>query len=600
MVKSKEMIRLALAVWAVNDGEKILKEDLANPNKMENSVWDGRTVRLFGARNETVAFQVIVEAGDAEASSLYVEMSGLVHDEHEDCRIENDSELSGDEASNVGLRIEVFTQHYLYVSPDLSTAPQWFYAASAPPLHRSGWIPDALIPANAKPRLGGQPVRAAARVNQGFWIDIYIPRDAELKAGIYRGTVTVRDGEALVAELPIELQLYDFALPDENHSLTFVYANDVSEYYPEVPDIRDRFRRMAHRHRFDLVGSEVHSRKFDAEALEQYAPYLNGSFFTKENGYEGPGEHVGEDVFPIGMYGAKVLGSEPEEMQREADKWVEYFEALKWPGSYFCYLIDEPLPAKYEWIREQAAIVHDSVGAGKRLPLLTTRRYTPEIEDSIDIWCAHKIDPESMEYCRASGDKLWFYNGYRPYHGSLILEAEAVDMRVNSWLRYRYGIKGYFVWHGTHWRHNHQGPRGRWNQNVYSYAVTFMYVAKDEAAYYGDDGVHFGNGDGLLFYPGREPFFREQDRGVDGPISSIRMKNLRRGIQDYEYLWLAAQRGYAAEADAIAREAVPSGMHETVVGGEASWSPCGSKWDEYRRRTAELIGAVSVSAGDRQ
>ncbi|WP_308639637.1 DUF4091 domain-containing protein [Paenibacillus silvisoli] len=585
---------MELSVWAVNDGEKVLKEDLANPNKNGNSVWDGSTIRLFGARNETVAFQVIVEAGTAEVSGLYVEMSGLVHSEIGDCRIENAATLDGDPSNTVGRRIEVFTQHYLYVSPDLGTAPQWFYEESAPPLHQSGWIPDALIPADAKPRLGGQPVRVASRSNQGFWIDVYIPREESLKPGIYRGAVDVRCGEELVARLPVELQLYDFALPDENHSVTFVYASEVSEYYPDTPDIRDRFRRMAHRHRFDLVGSDVHGKPFDAERLEAYAPYLDGSFFTKANGYEGPGEGVGEGVFPIGMYGASVLGSEPEKMQREADKWVRYFEELNWPGVYFCYLIDEPLPAKYEWILEQARNIHASAGEGKRLPLLTTRCYTPEIEDAIDIWCAHKIDPESMAHRRATGEKLWFYNGYRPYHGSLILESEAVDMRVNSWLRYRYGIEGYFVWHGTHWKHNHQGPRGRWHQNVYSYAVTFMYVAKNEAAYYGEDGVHFGNGDGILFYPGREPFFREQDRGIDGPISSIRMKNLRRGIQDYEYLWLAEQRGQKAAADAIAREAVPAGMHETIVGEQASWSSCGGKWDEYRKQAAELIAASAV------
>ncbi|RAP75979.1 DUF4091 domain-containing protein [Paenibacillus montanisoli] len=585
---------MELSVWAVNDGEKVLKEDLANPNKTGNSVWDGRTIRLFGARNETIAFQVIVENGDEEASSLSVEMSGLVHAEHEESRIENDAALDPDPTNYVGRRIEVFTQHYLYVSPDLGTAPQWFYAESAPPLHRSGWIPDGLIPANARPRLGGQPVRVSARSNQGFWIDIYIPREEALKPGMYSGSVTVRCGDAVVAKLPVSLQLYDFALPDENHSVTFVYASDVSDYYPDTPDIRDRFRRMAHRHRFDLVGSDVHMKPFDAELLARYAPYLDGSFFSKENGYEGPGEQVGEGVFPIGMYGASVLGREQEAMQREVDKWVRYFEELNWPGVYFNYLIDEPLPAKYEWIREQAGIIHGSPGAGNRLPLFTTRRYTPEIEDAIDIWCAHKIDPESMARSQETGEKLWFYNGYRPYHGSLILEAEAVDMRVNSWLRYRYRIEGYFVWHGTHWRHNHQGPRGRWHQNVYSYAVTFMYVAKDEAAYYGEDGVHFGNGDGILFYPGREPFFREQDRGIDGPISSIRMKNLRRGIQDYEYLWLAAQRGHQAAADAIAREAVPIGMHETVAGGQASWSSCGSKWDDYRRQAAELIASSAI------
>jgi hypothetical protein len=38
-----------LQVWAVNDGEKVEKDDLNHPAKARNSVWDGRRVKLFGA-----------------------------------------------------------------------------------------------------------------------------------------------------------------------------------------------------------------------------------------------------------------------------------------------------------------------------------------------------------------------------------------------------------------------------------------------------------------------------------------------------------------------------------------------------------------------
>src|SRR5436305_8264339 len=50
-------------VWAVNDGEKVERDDLDNPNKNSNSAWDGHQIRIFGARNEIIAFQLIVEAG---------------------------------------------------------------------------------------------------------------------------------------------------------------------------------------------------------------------------------------------------------------------------------------------------------------------------------------------------------------------------------------------------------------------------------------------------------------------------------------------------------------------------------------------------------
>ena len=51
------------AVWAVNDGEKIKRFDLDNVNRSGNSVWDRGQVTLFSGRNETVAFQVIIQSG---------------------------------------------------------------------------------------------------------------------------------------------------------------------------------------------------------------------------------------------------------------------------------------------------------------------------------------------------------------------------------------------------------------------------------------------------------------------------------------------------------------------------------------------------------
>lgn len=45
-------------MWAVGDGEKIERDDLNNPLKRGNSVWDRRQVKLFGTRNEIIAFQL--------------------------------------------------------------------------------------------------------------------------------------------------------------------------------------------------------------------------------------------------------------------------------------------------------------------------------------------------------------------------------------------------------------------------------------------------------------------------------------------------------------------------------------------------------------
>ena len=63
-------------MWAVSDGEKVERDDRAHPLKARNAVWDGRTVRLAAARNEIVAFQVIVEADAAGIRALSASLPG--------------------------------------------------------------------------------------------------------------------------------------------------------------------------------------------------------------------------------------------------------------------------------------------------------------------------------------------------------------------------------------------------------------------------------------------------------------------------------------------------------------------------------------------
>src|SRR6185312_3529116 len=57
-----------------------------------------------------------------------------------------------------------------------------------------------------------------------------------------------------------------------------------------------------------------------------------------------------------------------------------------------------------------------------------------------------------------------------------------------------------------------------------------------------------GNGDGTLFYPGRPA---QIGGATDIPIESIRLKLIREGMEDYEYLALLARLGGRAAAEAF-------------------------------------------------
>jgi hypothetical protein len=126
-------------VWAVNDGEKVERDDLNNPNGRGNSAWDGRTVRIFGARNEVIAFQVIVEAGREGIKSLTARLPEL--------RLRGGGARiayappAADPTEYVGRPIQVFSVNYMNVTEP--THASWVFKPGSPaaPKDPTGWKP---------------------------------------------------------------------------------------------------------------------------------------------------------------------------------------------------------------------------------------------------------------------------------------------------------------------------------------------------------------------------------------------------------------------------------------------------------------------------
>lgn len=588
----------AVEVWAVSDGEKIFRFDTDHPAKAGNSIWDGKQIHLRGIYNEVLGFQVIAEVDSTGAAALELSMSPPVHQK-------SGSMIGGSGAIRYGDRgyIEFFSQHYLQVKNP--TQPHWFYGSeNSAPEKMTGWIPDALIPSDALKGKGGFPLTVEAtkeevyrhqniveRIprrasqNQGFWIDLYLPRDRKCPPGIYKSEIQVWvNGKALTG-IPVELELIDAYLPDENHSNVWMYNSGMGQlgaYYPGLNsrELRRLIKFEAHRHRIDLVGGfEAHSSFFDEEIMADYLPFLNGTAYTPDSGYHGPGEGAGEKLFPVGMYGGRVLGETREEMQAESDKWVSWFEANAPGVTFFKYLIDEPGPAQYAFINKEAGWIKSNPGPGRKLKLQVTTGYTEELDASIDIWNAYDgVEKEKMKDMQSKGGDYWFYNGNRPRYGSLILEGTAVDLRVNGWIKYLYGANTQLIWESTHWTHNHQGPKGSLQQRVFNEPLTYI-----------NSGMNWGNGDGVLFYPGRMPYQPEEDRGLNRFLPSIRLKNIRRGQQDYELLWLAEQQVGAERVKELARELVVKAMYEVEMDDKVHWPQNGDAYDAMRDRLLDIL-----------
>ncbi len=58
-------------------------------------------------------------------------------------------------------------------------------------------------------------------------------------------------------------------------------------------------------------------------------------------------------------------------------------------------------------------------------------------------------------------------------------------------------------------------------------------------------------------------------------------------MQDYEYLYLAAERGFKEEVTRLVDECIPAALEDAK--GDVAWSSKGDDWDDVRLKLAELI-----------
>ncbi len=632
------------AVWANSGEDKVTRDErraAVDPRAVLNTRWDGRAIAVAGARNEVVAFNLVLEAGSDGARNVSVTLEALTGP--------SGAVITSRAAEGEGLfdfrgrNIELFYVRYLEIRGLSSALAYGSYderhvSARCRRPHdgsgrgRGGWrerpCHNRLYPDIAVPIELASPFEIPAEVSQSVWVDVYIPRTAP--AGTYTGVVTVREGDVVTWRVPIRLQVHDFALPEVPSARTMVAISPenlgrlyLGEAYPaagtanesRLRRLVDRHFQLAHRHRISLVEGYT-----PPEQMERtWLPRLDGSLFTAAAGYDGPGAGEGNNVYAIGLYGSwpwKDGGKAA--MWAQSDAWVRWFDAqrLPTPTDYFLYLIDES--SDFPLIEQWAAWLDENPGPGRRLRSLATLglEHLAEVP-SLDIPVVlARIGPAQQQavadaHRRARGKPLYAYNGARPATGSFAIEDEGVAQRALAWAQYKKGIDRWFYWESTYYL-NYQcygaaDPRAR--TPVFRQAQTFGCACPEGAAEtgdacksfrgdsQGDAGPNYHNGDGVLFYPGTNRWYPEDDYGVPGPFASLRLKHWRRGLQDVDYLTLAAAVDKAA-TQAIVQRRVPKVMWEygvsdpsdpTWVRTDISWSVDPDDWEHARRELVRII-----------
>jgi hypothetical protein len=565
-------------LWAVGDGEKIARNGPVSPLRAGNSVWDGRIVRIFGARNEVLAFQVVVEADTSGIGSLHLSLPEL--------RLKDGDERipytppASDPSLSAKRPIQVFSVRDMNVTTETHADWVWAPGSVAAPTRTVGWQPVQLVPENARAGQGGLPVKVSPSSNQALWIEIYTGRDRP--AGTYAGTIAVR-ADGVEKAIPVELTLFDFALPDENSLDVMVY------YEPSQPELYHgrnldaAYHRFAHRHRVELVHA------YDEASVRRDLGRFRGSDFSVANGYEGPGEGRGNRIVPASFYGPGRDFDERQSAWRRSDAWMTFLEETLPEARTFLYVPDEPNPTEYPYIRKLADNVHSNLGPGARLPIFVTKRVDSALAGAIDIWCAppQAFDIAAARAERAKGRRVWFYNGGRPNGPALVIDAPATEARVVAWAAFKHDVETYFFWHGVHWLHNRQ-KQGERRQNVWAEPITFDNRGQPRKPLE-DQG--YINGDGVLMYPGEEKVHPEEDRGLAGPVSTVQLANLRRGAQDHLYLTLARRLGLESVVQETLGAVVPRVFSD--AGAKVGFAESGEVFEAARLRLAEAIAKAS-------
>jgi hypothetical protein len=562
------------AVWAVSDGEKVERDDRAHPLKKGNAVWDGTTIRLAAARNEVVAFQAIVEADGAGIRALSASLPGL--------RRRGATETiayappAKDPSLSAGRPIQLFSVNSMNVTAESHADWVWKPGSPAAPKDTTGWKPVQLVPENARAGRGGFPLAVGPGLGQALWVEVYVGRDRP--SGVYEGRLTVTaDGKATA--LPVELRVFDFALPDVNSLPVMVFFEPDQPVLYQGRNLDPAYHRFAHRHRVELVHA------YDEARVEASRGRFDGTDFTAKAGYEGPGEGVGNAVLPRSFYGPGPDFEQQESAWKRSDAWMAFLARTFPKALTFLYLPDEPYPAQYPEVKRLAGNVRSNPGPGSKLPLFLTKRIIPEFQGLVDVW---SIPPQAFGIAaakaeQAEGRRVSFYNGGRPQGPALVIDAPATEARAVAWAAFKHDVDLYFYWHGVHWRHNRQ-KQGERRQNVWANPITFDNRGQPRKPVE-DQG--FINGDGVLLYPGQEVLHPEEDRGIDGPVGTVQLANLRRGLQDHQYLTIARGLSLEAEVKAAVAAVVPrvfSDAEETV-----GFAETGEAYEAARRALAEAI-----------
>ncbi|GMT96275.1 hypothetical protein KH5H1_03940 [Corallococcus caeni] len=442
---------------------------------------------------------------------------------------------------------------------------------------KPGPWPDALVPLSAP---------ANPRHPTVVYVEVCVP--AKQAPGTYTGSLSAAaDGKDLPA-VPFTVEVRPFELPATSSlpnsfgiSLySIAKGHGIPADSPEAKALLRAYGKALLEHRVSAHGMGMDPppvRFQDGRAV------LDWSAYDAEMG-----PFLDGTLLPSGARFTTADVRDNRKASTDAEKTAYYrafqkhFEDKGWKAQLFFYAKDEPKAADVPLVKAQAKRVHD---AGGTIPVLVTTALDPAFNGSVDILtpiinCFYPR--EGPQTCRTvantatartrlpSRAKVWWYQSCMA-HGCTggPPPDKALDKAYSDWASYMV---------------DHPAPLNR-AMGVLAFEsgvdgelyfdTVFAYNTKKDV--WTDLFEFGGNGDGTLFYPGTPAKLGGTEHQ---PVVSLRLKHIRDGLEDYEYLRLLTSLGDGAFARTAAKRLAKSGY-------EISRDP--AEWEAVRKEVTERI-----------
>lgn len=378
------------------------------------------------------------------------------------------------------------------------------------PVEFVGEIPDAIIE-------GDESFDVKALDFTPVFVRFYVPDGTP--PGLYRGSVTLSH-EGFSEELPVEIEVYAFDLPAKNSiRVSFSFFEPLySEWFNRLQMTDERKEDIySYLLKYRLPPSNIYTK------LPVY-PELKFLELFKDR----------MDFFTIQHWGNVVDEQQVEAKIAAYRQTLSEIKKIGLEDSVYFYGVDELSDHLRRGI-PQARQAHEALS--KAFPGLRTMQTSfpiPEIREFYNTWIplmnffVDSRELQTLEKIKQEGNELWWYAADHPLHPlpNFYLDYPVFDSRIIMTLSYQYKVDGILYWSiNREWKTNldvrNQWPDSGWKPYIYRSA--------------GQRKLR--NGMGNLIYPGRA-----------GEIySSLRLENLRDGIEDYEYLALLERKIEATE-----------------------------------------------------